>query len=67
MDSGVAVAEAAVGDGRLVLCGPQVLFRGQPDGMFKSCSTWSRRRAGSRIPTRRKLVKTRGPKKTDIS
>ena len=35
LDGGVAVAEAAVGKGRLVLCGPQVLFRGQPHGTFK--------------------------------
>jgi hypothetical protein len=31
----MAIAEAAVGEGRLVLCGPQVLFRGQPHGTFK--------------------------------
>jgi hypothetical protein len=35
LDGGVAVAEAAVGKGKLVLCGPQVLFRGQPHGTFK--------------------------------
>jgi hypothetical protein len=35
LDGGVAVAEAEVGDGRLVLCGPQILFRGQPHGTFK--------------------------------
>jgi uncharacterized membrane protein YgcG len=35
LDGGVAVAEAAVGKGRLILCGPQVLFRGQPHGTFK--------------------------------
>ncbi len=35
LDGGVAVAEASVGKGRLVLCGPQVLFRGQPHGTFK--------------------------------
>jgi hypothetical protein len=35
LDGGVAVAEAAVGKGRLVLCGPQVLFRAQPDGTYK--------------------------------
>ena len=34
-NSGVAVAEAQVGKGRLVLCGPQVLFRAQPDGTYK--------------------------------
>ena len=35
LDGGVAVAEAPVGQGRLVMCGPQVLFRGQPHGTFK--------------------------------
>jgi hypothetical protein len=35
LDGGVAVAEAAVGKGKLVLCGPQILFRGQPHGTFK--------------------------------
>ena len=32
---GVAIAEAEVGKGRVVLCGPQVLFRAQPHGTFK--------------------------------
>jgi hypothetical protein len=31
----VAVAEAEIGKGRLVLFGPQILFRGQPHGTFK--------------------------------
>jgi hypothetical protein len=35
LDGGVAVAEADVGKGKLVLYGPQVLFRGQPHGTFK--------------------------------
>jgi hypothetical protein len=35
LDGGVAVAEAKVGTGRLVLFGPQVLFRAQPHGTFK--------------------------------
>lgn len=35
LDGGVAIAEAKVGKGRLVLCGPQVLFRAQPHGTFK--------------------------------
>jgi hypothetical protein len=35
LDGGVAVADAEVGKGRLVLLGPQVLFRGQPHGTFK--------------------------------
>jgi hypothetical protein len=33
--SGVAVAEAKVGSGRLFLYGPEVLFRAQPHGTFK--------------------------------
>ncbi|HUR54223.1 MAG TPA: peptidase, partial [Gemmataceae bacterium] len=35
LDGGVAIADAAVGKGHLVLCGPQVLFRAQPHGTFK--------------------------------
>jgi hypothetical protein len=35
LDGGVAIAEAPFGEGRLVLCGPQVLFRGQPHGTYK--------------------------------
>jgi hypothetical protein len=35
LDGGVAIAEAPVGQGRLVLCGPQILFRAQPHGTFK--------------------------------
>ena len=35
LEGGVAVAEARVGQGRLILCGPQVLFRAQPHGTFK--------------------------------
>jgi hypothetical protein len=35
LDGGVAIAEAEVGKGRLVLFGPQILFRGQPHGTFK--------------------------------
>jgi hypothetical protein len=35
LDGGVAIAEAPVGKGKLVLCGPQILFRGQPHGTFK--------------------------------
>ena len=31
----LAIAEADVGKGKLVLCGPQILFRGQPHGTFK--------------------------------
>jgi len=32
---GVAIAEAQVGLGRLILFGPEVLFRAQPHGTFK--------------------------------
>jgi hypothetical protein len=35
LEGGVAIAEAQFGNGRLVLCGPQILFRGQPHGTFK--------------------------------
>jgi hypothetical protein len=35
LDEGVAVVDAAVGNGRVVLYGPQVLFRAQPHGTFK--------------------------------
>jgi hypothetical protein len=35
LDGGTAIIDAKVGSGRLVLCGPQVLFRGQPHGTFR--------------------------------
>ncbi len=35
LDQTVAVAEASVGSGRLLLFGPEILFRGQPHGTFK--------------------------------
>jgi zinc carboxypeptidase len=35
LEGGVAVAEATVGRGTLVLLGPEVTFRGQPHGTFK--------------------------------
>jgi hypothetical protein len=35
LEGGVAVAEAPVGQGRLVLFGPQITFRAQPHGTFK--------------------------------
>jgi hypothetical protein len=35
LEGGVAVVDAQVGAGRLVLYGPQVLFRAQPHGTFK--------------------------------
>jgi hypothetical protein len=35
LDGGVAIVDAAVGKGRVVLFGPQILFRAQPHGAFK--------------------------------
>ena len=35
LENGLAIVDAPVGKGRLVLYGPQVLFRGQPHGTFK--------------------------------
>jgi hypothetical protein len=35
LDQTVAIAEAPVGNGRLLLFGPEILFRGQPHGTFK--------------------------------
>ena len=35
LDGGTAIIDAKVGAGRLVLFGPQVLFRGQPHGTFR--------------------------------
>lgn len=35
LDQAVAVAEAQVGNGDLLLFGPEILFRGQPHGTFK--------------------------------
>ncbi len=35
LEGGIAIAEAQVGKGKLVLFGPQILFRGQPHGTFK--------------------------------
>jgi thioredoxin-related protein len=35
LEGGVAVVEAKVGQGRLVLFGPEILFRAQPHGTFK--------------------------------
>jgi hypothetical protein len=35
LENGVAIVDAKVGKGRLVLFGPEVLFRGQPHGTFK--------------------------------
>jgi len=35
LDGGLAVIDAQVGNGRLVLSGPEILFRAQPHGTFK--------------------------------
>jgi hypothetical protein len=35
LEGGVAIAEATVGRGTLVLLGPEVTFRAQPHGTFK--------------------------------
>ncbi len=35
LEGGVAVAEAGVGKGRLMMFGPEITFRGQPHGTFK--------------------------------
>jgi hypothetical protein len=35
LQGGTAIVEAKVGPGKLVVFGPQVLFRGQPHGTFK--------------------------------
>lgn len=35
LDGGVAVAEAKVGEGKLFIYGPEVIFRAQPHGTFK--------------------------------
>jgi hypothetical protein len=35
LKGGIAIADAVVGKGRLVLCGPEVLYRGQSHGTFK--------------------------------
>jgi hypothetical protein len=35
LEGAVAIAEARVGRGRLLLSGPEILFRGQPHGTFK--------------------------------
>jgi hypothetical protein len=35
LEGGVSMIDAKVGDGHLVMFGPQVLFRGEPHGTFK--------------------------------
>jgi hypothetical protein len=35
LDGGIAIAEAAIGEGKLFLFGPEVTFRAQPHGTFK--------------------------------
>ena len=35
LEGGTAIVDAKVGEGRVVLLGPEVVFRGQPHGTFK--------------------------------
>jgi hypothetical protein len=35
LDGGTAVAEATVGEGKVMMLGPEVAFRGQPHATFK--------------------------------
>ncbi len=35
LEGGVSVAEASIGQGRLMMFGPEITFRGQPHGTFK--------------------------------
>ncbi len=35
LEGGITIADAHVGQGRLILFGPEILFRGQPHGTFK--------------------------------
>jgi glutamine amidotransferase-like uncharacterized protein len=35
LDGGAAMVEATVGKGKVLLFGPEVMFRGQPHGTFK--------------------------------
>jgi hypothetical protein len=35
LDGGVAVAEAKVGEGKVMMMGPEVTFRGEPHATFK--------------------------------
>ena len=35
LDGGTAIAEASVGEGKIVILGPEVAFRAQPHGTFK--------------------------------
>jgi hypothetical protein len=35
LDGGIAMVDAKIGNGRLAMFGPQVLYRGQPHGTFK--------------------------------
>jgi hypothetical protein len=35
LDGGVAIADAKVGEGKVILLGPEVVFRAQPHGTFK--------------------------------
>ncbi|HEX4065677.1 MAG TPA: M14 metallopeptidase family protein [Acidobacteriaceae bacterium] len=35
LDGGTAIVDASVGDGKVILLGPEIAFRGQPDATFK--------------------------------
>ena len=35
LDGGTAIAESSIGEGKILLLGPEVTFRGQPHGTFK--------------------------------
>ncbi len=35
LDGGIAIAEASIGEGKLILLGPEVTFRAQPHGTYK--------------------------------
>jgi len=53
LEGGVAIAEARVGKGRLILCGPEITFRAQPHGTFKFLFNALRRDSASRPPADR--------------
>jgi hypothetical protein len=48
LEGGTAIIDAKVGKGRLVLFGPQILFRGQPHGTFKFLFNGLTQAAGER-------------------
>jgi hypothetical protein len=53
LEGGVAIAEARVGKGTLILFGPEITFRAQPHGTFKFLFNALRRDPGSRPPADR--------------